>query len=359
MDSKLIEKLNRRKKEGTYRSLFDFEGSIDFLSNDYLGFAKIENNHKVKVFGSTGSRLISGNSKEAVACEKVLANFFQSEAALVFNSGYDANLGFFSCIPQKGDTVIYDENMHASVRDGIRMSFANSFSFKHNSLDDLRLKLTKSTGTVYVAVESLYSMDGDMAPLTQIAILVNEFSAFLIVDEAHACGVFGKKGKGIVDALELNDKIFARIITFGKAYGSHGACVIGEENLINYLINFARSFIYTTALPPENYLRIGKMVQSELIEERQKHLHENIAYFREKMKSDGLISEINSPIQMLRIGNIPTTQKLANLLRDNKIAVKPIFSPTVSVGNESIRICIHSFNTFEEIDLLVELVKES
>lgn len=357
MDSKLIKKLLDRKKEGTIRSLSNFEGFIDFFSNDYLGLSELKVNSSISIFGATGSRLISGNSRQAIECEQKLSDFFESESALVFNSGYDANLGLFSSVPQKGDTIIYDEYIHASVRDGIRLSNANSFSFKHNSIIDLRTKLRNSAGTIYVAVESLYSMEGDIAPLKQIADLVSEFSAYLIVDEAHSCGVFGKDGRGIVDALELNDQVFARIITFGKAYGSHGACVLGKRSLIDYLINFARSFIYTTALPPSEYHRINQIIELRSINDLQKSLHDNISYFRGNLKSNFLISEINSPIQILRIGEISKTKHISDLLLNKNIAVKPIFSPTVKSGMESIRICIHSFNTKDEIDSLIEVCK--
>ncbi|MEY3199247.1 MAG: hypothetical protein RJA13_1205, partial [Bacteroidota bacterium] len=241
MDSKLEAKLTKRNEEGTMRSLSFSSASCDFFSNDYLGFSKIKS---VEIAssenGGTGSRLISGNSNEAIQCEKSLARFFNSEAALVLNSGYVANLAFFSTLPQRGDTIIYDENIHASVRDGIRLSLANSFAFKHNSIEDLVRKLKQASGSIYIAVESLYSMDGDFAPLAEIVAVSNENNAYLIVDEAHACGVFGESGRGIVDLLGLNEFVFAKVVTFGKAYGAHGACVLGEKKMTDFLVNFAR-----------------------------------------------------------------------------------------------------------------------
>ncbi len=349
MDSKLIDKLNKRKTEGTLRSLSFFDGMVDFCSNDYLGLSYIETKNLSTKHGSTGSRLISGNSKEAEQCESFLANYFDSEAALVFNSGYDANIGFFSAIPQRGDIILYDEKIHASVRDGIRLSFAQSFSFEHNSLEDLASKLERCNGTVYIAIESLYSMDGDLAPIKKIIELAEKFGAYLIVDEAHASGVVGKKGKGIVDDLALNSRVFARIITFGKAYGSHGAAILGSLKLKEFLINFARSFIYTTALSPNSYARIIQMVERSESEIERKKLHENILLFRSLIDVNSISSDVISPIQMIRIGDVVKTKNVAIILQQNLFAVKAIYSPTVKKGEEGIRICIHSFNTKEEI----------
>lgn len=351
MDERLINKLNIRREEGTLRSLSHFDGFIDFFSNDYLGMAGEV--FSVSVWGSTGSRLISGNSNSVLEAERKLANFFSSEAALMFNSGYDANLGFFGSVPQRGDTVVYDELIHASVRDGIRLGFANGMSFKHNDADDLALKLGKLEGTVYVAVESLYSMNGDMAPLRKIADICEEYKVNLVVDEAHAAGVFGKDGRGIVDALGLREKVFARLVTFGKAYGSHGACILGSRQLMNFLINFSRSFIYTTALPAEVYVHNASIVSSLLMNERRSILQDNLNYFRSRFVNDRLISEVNSPIQIVRIGNVEQVKALTERLQFRNIAVKPIYAPTVQKGCEALRLCIHSFNTKTELDQLI------
>ena len=234
MDQKLQDKLNKRIEVGTLRSLSSFDGYIDFYSNDYLGFSKLKSTSTASSFGSTGSRLISGTSREALNSEIYLAEYFDSKAALFYNSGYDANLGFFSSIPQRGDLVLYDEFIHASIRDGVRLSFANSKSFNHNDLTDLELKLSHFEGVKYVVVESLYSMDGDIAPLIKISDLCEKFKAYLIVDEAHSGGVFGEKGKGLVYQMNLQSKIFARLITFGKAFGSHGACILTSQNVKAY-----------------------------------------------------------------------------------------------------------------------------
>ncbi len=357
MDQKLQDKLNKRIEEGTLRSLSSFEGFIDFYSNDYLGFSKIKfKSENASKYGSTGSRLISGTSNESLKAEVFLADFFNSESSLIFNSGYDANLGFFSSVPQRGDFVFYDEYIHASIRDGLRLSFASSNSFKHNDLVDLELKLSKVQGVRYVVVESLYSMDGDIAPLIEIMELCTKYAAYLIVDEAHSGGVFGQLGRGLVSELKLEDKVFARIITFGKAFGSHGACVLCEKKLKQYLINFSRSFIYTTALPPDAYLRIMEVLKDERSILERKKLKENIDYFRLKINLKWCVSDFNSPIQLIKIGDIELTKKIAEKMQLLNLAVKPIFSPTVPVGSEGLRICLHSFNKKEDIDILINLL---
>ena len=353
MDGKLHKKIEDRIEKGTLRSLSSFEGMTDFFSNDYLGLSSEKLNSVDGSFGATGSRLISGTSLGMIEVEDSIAAFFKSESSLMFNSGYDANLGFFSSVPQRGDTILYDELIHASVRDGIRLSLANGVSFKHNDVEDLKSKMERSKGAVYIAIESLYSMDGDIAPLTEIATLAKENGAYLMVDEAHACGVFGESGRGLVSELGFDDLVFAKLVTFGKGYGSHGACILGSYQLIQYLVNFARSFIYTTALPTSVFVRNLSVLISELVAERQKELHENIAYFRANYSSSKLISDLKSPIQIVEVGSVDATRRIAEKLQELKIAIKPIYSPTVAEGKERLRICIHSFNTSKEIDDLI------
>jgi 8-amino-7-oxononanoate synthase len=359
MDAKLLDKLSKRKKEGTFRSLTLVNSSIDFFSNDYLGLAREYSHEKslVELIGATGSRLLSGNSTEAVNCERFLANHFNVESSLVFNSGYSANLALLSSIPQRGDTILYDELVHASIRDGIRLSFANAVSFKHNDLTDLNTKLNASNGVVYVVVESLYSMNGDRSPLKEVVEICSNYSAFLIVDEAHSVGVFGKKGVGLIQELNLESKVFTRVITFGKAYGFHGAAIVGKKDLIDFLINFARPFIYTTALPPQDYKTINELVNNTLISKNQVVLLDNITYFRKGLTDTNRYpSDLISPIQIIQTGSIEKTIELAEKMNEKGIYTKPIFSPTVPQGKECVRICLHSFNTKEEIDYLIYLI---
>jgi 8-amino-7-oxononanoate synthase len=346
-------RLSQRYEDGSNRSLSLFQGLVDFYSNDYLGLSTVLfPERKIQKYGSTGSRLLSGNSIEGEDCELFLSRFFQSESALVFNSGYDANVGFFSSIPQKGDTVIYDSLIHASVRDGIRLSYADSFSFRHNDTADLEQKIKRGKGTIFVAIESLYSMDGDLAPTQEIVKICKENNALLIVDEAHAIGVLGEEGKG----LTKNDEVFARLITFGKAFGAHGAAILCSKIVKDFLINFARSFIYTTALPPESYLRIKEVVGCKEQVTLRSKLHDNITLFRNTLYKE-LISDSSSPIQIVSCPGIENAKRLSLKIQEERFAVKPILSPTVSLGSERIRICLHSFNTEEQINALVKLLR--
>lgn len=356
MDQKLLNKIAKRRQEGTLRSLSSFNDYIDFFSNDYLGLSRVEIPMDENRFGATGSRLISGTSSEVLQAEESLAQFFKVEAGLIFNSGYDANIGFFSAVPQRGDLILYDEFIHASVRDGMRLSFATSNSFRHNDLLDLEAQLKKSKSTVYVAVESVYSMDGDIAPLKEIVCLCERYSAYLIVDEAHSAGVFGKEGRGLADELDIVDNIFARLITFGKAFGSHGAMILCTSELKEYLYNFSRSFIYTTALPPSSYVRMEFIAEYSGVPSRIIQLQENIAFFRNTLKNLKLVSDERSPIQIIE-GEIESIKTLEAKLLKRNIAVKAIYSPSVPIGKERLRICIHSFNTKEEIKFLADEIK--
>jgi 8-amino-7-oxononanoate synthase len=177
--------------------------------------------------GSTGSRLLSGNSELAMKLEAKLAATFRSQATLLFNSGYAANLAVLSSIPQKDDTIIYDELSHASIKDGARLSLAKKYSFRHNDMSDLERKISRSTGRVYVVVESVYSMDGDSCPLRELTQLSKKLGFTIILDEAHTTGVSGPRGSGVSVEFDLHDQIDIRIYTFGKAMGACGACVAG------------------------------------------------------------------------------------------------------------------------------------
>ena len=367
-DNFLHDALNKRRDAGLLRKLIHTEGLVDFSSNDYLGFARNDSIQKgislQKIHnGSTGSRLITGNSALAEQTEQVVAQFHQTEAALIFNTGYMANVGLFSSLGDADSIFIYDEYIHASVHDGMRLSRAQRIKFKHNDLDNLVFLLNNTEGAKkYVAVESLYSMDGDCAPLVEIADICQTHNAALIVDEAHATGVYGQNGEGLVQQLGLESQVWARVHTFGKALGVHGAAVVGSRLLRDYLINHARSFIYTTALPPVAYHHIQRAYQLLLYADRDK-LQGLIDYFIQKTRfltlSEGyFLSNPHSPIQGIVIPDNQKVVALAQLLYQNGLFAKAILSPTVPKGAERIRICLHSFNTFDEMDRLLNLVKK-
>ena len=258
---RLQDKLKDRETNGSLRILSLLKGKVDFCSNDYLGFARSPQlNQEVYQYlkennitgnGASGSRLLSGNTELCEDVENFLSEYYFADAALLFNSGYDANLGFFSSLPQKGDLILYDEYIHASIRDGIQLSFAKSLKFQHNNLGDLEQKLKRANQiigeqegrSIYVVTESVFSMDGDTPDLKGITRICEANGVYLIVDEAHAVGLYGERGAGLVVQEGLQDVVFARIITFGKAYGAHGAAIMGSRTLIHYLVNFARSFI--------------------------------------------------------------------------------------------------------------------
>jgi len=362
----IISKLQERQFAGNYRELKLTDGAIDFCSNDYLGFARsiplkqsIDTemaDQKNSLNGSAGSRLLAGNTAYAEELEKYIADYHGYDAGLIYNSGYDANLGLFSSLPQKGDTIICDELIHASIIDGARLSFANRFSFKHNDLISLEEKLKNAKGNIYVVVESIYSMDGDMAPLKEIIELVNQHNAQLIVDEAHATGVFGK---GLIDQLNLQGKIFAQIVTFGKALGCHGAIILSNNLLRKYLINFSRSFIYTTAAPLHQLVAI-KMAYNLLMNTNQQvKLHQNINYFKSQfIQNKYQLVKSDSAIQCVLLGSNEKAKALAGILQQNNLDVRPILSPTVAAGYERLRICLHSYNIASEISRLVKLINE-
>jgi 8-amino-7-oxononanoate synthase len=355
----IIELLQNRKESNAFRELTDSANLIDFYSNDYLGLAQWESKLH-GAHGSTGSRLVSGNTNRTVQIEQELADFFEMESALLFNSGYDANLGLFSSLPQKGDTVLYDQLIHASIRDGIRLGRATSFAFLHNDLAELKRRLESAEGTIYVVVESIYSMDGDEADLRAFASLCEEFGAFLIVDEAHSGGIIGDQGRGLTSQGNLNERIFAKIITFGKAYGSHGAVILGSSVLRDFLINFARSFLYTTAISPQAQERILAVVQKAAKADGARiDLEKNILLFKDLMKlSTFELIPSQSPIQSIVIpGNSAVKQK-AKIIQETGYAVKAILYPTVPKGKERLRICLHSYNSEKEIKNLIKAFHE-
>lgn len=364
-DKQLIQLLKRREEQRSLRSLSLAENLIDFSSNDYLGLAReasLSKNEKGFIYdlnGSTGSRLLTGNSSFAEYLEEYLATHYKAESALLFNSGYDANIGLLSSVPQRNDTIIYDELIHASVRDGIRLSHARSFSFKHNDLSSLKDKLKASAGTVYVAVESVYSMDGDFAPLKELTELAVEHNFNLIVDEAHATGVFGEKGEGRIVELNLQNKIFAKVNTFGKAVGCHGAVVTGSNLLKKYLVNFARSFIYTTALPPHT---LNTIYQSHLYLSENPHLitelKDLITHFkRQSATIKGFIAS-ESSVQSIIIEGNEKVKAVSASLRTQGFDIRPILSPTVPKGKERLRICLHHYNSKEQVDQLLQIIRK-
>ncbi|MFA9187388.1 pyridoxal phosphate-dependent aminotransferase family protein [Flavobacterium sp. FBOR7N2.3] len=374
-------KLESRIQNNALRQLPTGTNLIDFASNDYLGFSKSEQifnqthqyllDHAFVQNGATGSRLLSGNHNLYTITENFISTFHQAESALIFNSGYDANVGFFSSVPQKGDLILYDELCHASIRDGIQLSYAKAYKFNHNDFEDLERKIINFNGnsnnnsnqiasTIYIVTESVFSMDGDTPNLEELVHLSEKHSCYLVLDEAHALGVFGDKGQGLVQEFGIQDKVFARIMTFGKGLGCHGAAILGSQELKQYLVNFARSFIYTTGLSPHSVATI--LISYQYLEKENtdiKLLRENIIHFNQQKNLLGLkpiFVRSKSSIQSVIIPGNEKVKYIAKQLQEKGFDVKAILSPTVPEGQERLRFCLHAFNTKDEISEVLQLL---
>ncbi|KAG9322655.1 hypothetical protein KVV02_007922 [Mortierella alpina] len=385
IEHQLHAQLQSRKARSLLRSLVIIpDSSADFSSNDFLGLAR---NPRLGArflaelasfpkhappLGSTGSRLLDGNSRYAEDLEHLIAHFHHAEAALIFNSGFDANVGFFSSVPQPGDVILYDEFIHASVHDGMKVTRAGvKKAFSHNNLSHLAELLQnvrqeeKTTGAkernIFVAVESVYSMDGDIAPLKEIVDLLDTYGAHLIVDEAHATGVFGQNGRGLVNEMGLESRVFARLHTFSKALASNGAALVGPKILKDYLINYARPLIYSTFTSFNNLASVKSayqmLIAGETVELVEK-VHGLIHYFRSNINvPDHMLLPSTSPIQGIVMDGNAKVNALSQRLIKAGLNVKPIRFPTVPKGKERVRICLHSHNTQEQVQQLIQIVQ--
>jgi 8-amino-7-oxononanoate synthase len=318
----MMNRLQQRGRLGNLRSLKILpKGLIDFSSNDYLGL------------GSTGSRLLTGNSVVAEELESHIAAFHGFESGLLFNCGYMANLGLISILE---GTILFDAAVHASTRDGIRLSSSRAFAFRHNDLEHLESRLRKSQQETFICIESIYSTDGSVAPLQEIKELADRYGAHLIVDEAHAVGVWGPQGRGLVDVA------FAKVVTFGKALGAHGAIVLGSKQLRELLINFATPFIYTTALP---FYSLAAIKSSYDLFPQFENERAHIQQLMQILRSSSHIHAVKIP------GNEQAKQAAGRLV-DRGFDVRPLLSPTVQRGHELLRISLHAFNTPEQVRTL-------
>ncbi|MCO5233202.1 MAG: pyridoxal phosphate-dependent aminotransferase family protein [Chitinophagales bacterium] len=366
IQERISEALNHRKNNNRYRQLTILDTLIDFRSNDYLGLTKSAwikqklTEYNVINLGASGSRLLSGNSVIHEQTEDFLAEFYQSEAALLYNSGFDANVGLLSTLIRPEDIVFYDEAIHASMHQGLKLSGAQKISFKHNDVNDLEHKIQHSSldNISWMICESYYSMNGDKAPLEQYIQLCKKYNIQIIVDEAHAVGCFGENGRGLCNETKTNKDIFARVVTFGKAIGAHGAAVLCSQMTKEYLINFSKNFIYTTALPPIDIYHI-QLAHHFLIKysHAAKQLHQHIHYFKQRtigiknLKGDG-------PIFSLIVPGEQNVKLLAQKFQNYGMAIQAIISPTIPKGEEQLRIILHSHNTTNEIQLLIDTLKK-
>lgn len=347
---------------------------LDFASNDYLGLASclkwrsevweqmrahFQDRH---FLGSTGSRFISGYHETMQSLEQDLAAALGEEKAIYFPTGYMANLGLTSGLGQiDGAKVFYDQQVHASIKDGLKLGRVEAQPFRHNDLQHLeaRLQKTSQTETVFVIVESLYSMDGDYAPLLEIAELCQEFQAALIVDEAHTFGWAGNRMLGLVEELGIKERVFARLITFGKALGSMGAAIVLDKEAGLWFCQKAHSAVYSTAPGPlhvlPNLIALHALLGEKFFEQRDILSH-NIRYFDAKAKTLGqeLIGDSYSPIRGILVPGNEELLATQEKLRQQGIFMKGIRSPTVRRGEERLRISLHARQKPEDIDRLLE-----
>jgi len=349
--------------------LLDGREVINFSSNNYLGIA----NHSALASaakeaidrygcGSGASRLISGNMTLHEELENQLAEFKDTEAALVFNSGFQANTGILSTLAGEGDAILSDELNHASIIDGCRLSRAKTIVYVHCDLGQLEeaLKQAGSCRRKLIVTETIFSMDGDEAPLTGIVELAEKYDAAVMVDEAHATGIFGPGGAGVVSKLGLVDRVLVQMGTLGKALGGFGAYVAGSQALRDLLINRCRSFIFTTSLPPA--IMAMAMAAIDLVEgepERREALWNNCRLLSDGLKKMGFsLGEIQSPILPLIIGDADKCMQFSEQLLERGVFAQGIRPPTVPPGTSRLRITLMATHTREHIQIALDAFKE-
>lgn len=373
-----IEKfLEERKHAGLLRTLkpvsfrksgkvyFNNKEYIDFSSNDYLGLSdhprlKEEAKKAIDKFGTSAyaSRLLSGDLELHHKLEEKVADFKNKEAALVFNSGYQANVGIINSLCTKGDCIFSDRLNHASIIDGIILSGAKLFRFKHNDykhLEELLEKERNKFKSALIITETIFSMDGDKAPLAELVRLKEKYNCKIFVDEAHATGIFGKAGAGLVEEEGLQGKIDFIMGTFSKALGGSGAYLASSKKAIEYLINSCRSFIYSSALPPA--VTASNLASIDLIKEepfRRKNLKSSANYLRAALIKKGFKTRGASQIIPVIIGSNLAVLKFAQKLQEKNYWVLPIRPPTVPKNEARLRFSLTVHHNKEVLQKLID-----
>jgi 8-amino-7-oxononanoate synthase len=364
MRKRLEDELAALREQDQFREL-SIPFGIDLGSNDYLG---LSSNPRLKdaivraVNGdarvaSTGSRLLSGNSERWEVLEAQFADFIGTEAALYFPSGYAANIGLLTSVLKRTDTVFSDSSNHASILDGIRLSFARKVVFPHLDLDYLETAMKRVTsGNRVVVVESLFSMEGDRAPLRGLIALCSRYNAALIVDEAHSTGVEGPEGRGTVASIGRSETVLATVHTCGKALASMGAFVAGSRTLRDFLINRARTFIFTTALPPYCAAHIQEALK--LVQEAdgaRARLKELGSYLRWNLKNVGFdTGASDSQIIPLVLGSNEAALRFATSVSSAGFCIRAIRPPTVPQGTARLRLSLNANLTLANLDAVTE-----
>ncbi|AFU99177.1 8-amino-7-oxononanoate synthase [Simiduia agarivorans] len=356
----------RREVQSAQQPALNVDGKplLGFCSNDYLGLA----NHPrlIEAFtqaasrygvGSGASHLVCGHSHEHHALEQALADYTGRERALLFSTGYMANLGTIAALVESGDTVLQDKLNHASLLDGGLASGAKFSRYLHNDVAQLGKKLAAASGEKLVVTDGVFSMDGDLAPLDQIAAVCAQHNAWLMVDDAHGFGVLGETGAGSAEYFGLNsEQLPVYMATLGKAIGSFGAFVAGSEALIENLIQFARPYIYTTALPPAvAAASCAALALARNEPERRQHLNQLIVRFRTGAASLDLdLMDSFTAIQPIRIGDADTALRWSQALEQQGIWVGAIRPPTVPAGSSRLRITLTAAHTAQQVDQLLD-----
>lgn len=367
------ELLENLKSHSHFRDIKDFDGKnekyiyykgkklLNLSSNNYLGFA---DNAKITeefldfvgskyTFGSASARLLTGTLPVYKELEELITAMFGKEKTLLFNSGYHANVGINSSIAGKGDVIFSDKLNHASIIDGMRLSEGKFFRYPHNNmkaLEKLLIRERKNFNNAIIVSESVFSMDGDIANLQKLVELKEKYNCILILDEAHAFGVFGEKGLGVTEALGITDKVDLIVGTFGKAIGSMGAFATGSRTLIEYLTNKARSFIFSTALPPINIAFSKWIIENKLPNTYEKRMN---------MLSIGKKAGSDSHIIPVIIGGNKETVDVCDILFHNGFFTLPIRPPTVPEGTSRLRLSLTTDITEKEIFDAISLAKQT
>ncbi|MSU76829.1 MAG: 8-amino-7-oxononanoate synthase [Gemmataceae bacterium] len=358
--------LDRLCAEGRFRTLAQPAG-LDFSSNDYLGYTKLQHKDAIDLSRSgAASRLLRGEHPIWSEVETRLAQWHGAEAALVLPSGYAANEGLLATLLEPGDVVFSDQLNHASIIDGIRLSRADKEVFLHNDLADLETRLVRRRAerkpgeAWFIVTESLFGMEGDFAPLAQLANLAERHDAHLIVDEAHATGCFGEHGGGLVDAAGLRGRILASVHTGGKALAVPGAYIVGLSLLKDLLVNRCRHLIFTTALPPQIggwWLEMLDRVPGD--QPTRDRLHANVRAFREAAESVKIRIGGNAYIATVPIGDDADAMRAATRLQSLGYDIRAIRPPTVPIGTARLRISIHADHEEATLRELASVLPES
>lgn len=373
MQENYSEILDHLKANSHFRNIKNFDAKdekyifyngqklVNLSSNNYLGFAdnkKITEEFLNEVgdkysFGSASARLLTGTLPVYKELEDLISQLFRKEKTLLFNSGYHANVGINSCIAGKGDVIFSDKLNHASIIDGMRLSEGKFFRFPHKNMEALEKVLTrerKNFNNAIIVSESVFSMDGDIADIEKLVELKEKFNCILVLDEAHAFGVFGQNGLGVTEKLGITDKVDLIVGTFGKAIGSMGAFATGSQTLVDYLTNKARSFIFSTALPPINIAFSKWIIENKLPQTLEK---------RQRMLSIGQKAGSESHIIPVIIGGNKETVDTCEILFHNGFFTLPIRPPTVPEGTSRLRLSLTTDITEKELFDAISLAKQT